>query len=568
MLLLTADRPYELHGCGANQTVPQAAMMAPVARLTVDVPCPEDSPDAPLHALDAVAAAWDAAHGVGGTAGPGPAHVNWRFREPLAPTPAPYELRPDAATRLSEWETSGCPWSAAQSGISTSAAPRGAADGVAAVRSGTLADLNGILSSATRAVIVAGGARSPHDAACLARIVCSLGWPVLCDITSGLRGHGAHAHVVHHADLVLCGCDHRHVDDALRPDAILRIGGRITSKRLQQWMDRVTGVGCPLAVVGDGVDPMDPSRRATVTVHASAEDLAVHLGAMSGALLHSAVCDAWVRADAAVADALAQLDVARPHEGGGGQMPHPPRETHPPQEPHPPRETHPPREPVVARVALREAQRAGAIAMLSSSMPVREADMHADRASTPWCIANRGASGIDGIVATAAGACAASGRPTLLLIGDVAALHDLSSWSLLRELPVPLCMVIVNNSGGGIFRFLPIAGHMSAYSPWFDSPHNVSFCCAAEAFGVRHIAVHSESALADAVREVLVEGATADYMPPDSTRQHAVRVHPAHVIEVRTLADRLVPDHRAVQAACASAVAESLAAGVARGGAR
>ena len=194
--------------------------------------------------------------------------------------------------------------------------------------------------------------------------------------------------------------------------------------------------------------------------------------------------------------------------------------------------------------------------MLSSSMPVRDAEMHADCAATPLCIANRGASGIDGIVATAAGACRASRTPVLLLIGDVAALHDLASWSLLRDLPAPMCVVVVNNDGGGIFRFLPIADHGEIYSPWFDSPHGLAFGGAAAMFSLAYERVGDMRGFAEAVRRSL---------RGDCGPMHAGGRHSARIVEARTEADRIVDDHRAIQVECARAVHGSLAARQAEG---
>jgi 2-succinyl-5-enolpyruvyl-6-hydroxy-3-cyclohexene-1-carboxylate synthase len=549
MLLFTADRPHELHGCGANQSVPQSGMLAPVVRAALDVECPDDPGSTPIDALDAVASAWDAAHG--GTAGP--VHVNWRFREPLAPTRASYSIAPDVAGRLAAWQASREPWDR-----EVANAPRALAVAesgpVPATGLGTVAregidgwcwasdrDVDALIAQvakAARGVVVAGGARSPSEAAELVRIASLLPWPVVADITSGLRSGEALPNVVHHADLALCDGgvadhDHARVREALRPDLILRVGGRVTSKRVQQWIDECASTGCTLAVAGDGVEPMDPSQRASLRVRTCTRRLADRIAA--GAPRCSGIRDAWARADAAVAHALA-LAVG-----------------------HGDRQAGPIREPELVRSALAAAHRAGAIAMLSSSMPVRDADMHSDRAATPVCIANRGASGIDGIVATAAGACRAGGRPVVLLIGDVAALHDLSSWSLLRDLPAPMCVIVVNNDGGGIFRFLPIASHPSVYSPWFDSPHGLTFGAAAAMFSLPYAMVSTDAEWADAIHAGLSESGGSR---PGGPR------HSARIIEARTSADGIVPDHRRIQATCADAVRDALAMRAAQGAER
>jgi 2-succinyl-5-enolpyruvyl-6-hydroxy-3-cyclohexene-1-carboxylate synthase len=543
MLLFTADRPPELHGCGANQSVPQAGMLAPVVRAAIDVACPDEPGASPLDALDAASGAWACAHGNGGA--PGPVHVNFRFREPLAPVVVPWTVEPGAAAQLAAWQRSGSPWvpGAPTAPRTLTGANRCATD--ARWRLAPDADVGALvdrLRESRRGIVVAGGARSPDEAAALARIVRALRWPVIADITSCLRSDPSLLDVVHHSDLALCAgaaagqSSPAHALDALRPDMILRIGARIASKRVQQWIDDAVSGGCALAVVGDGIEPMDPSRQASLLVRTGIGTLADR---MSGEWSSCAgeLADAWRCADDAVAHVLAECDRRQVALHGAGA-----RIT----------------EPMVARDALREAHRAGAIVMLSSSMPVRDADMHADRDATPWCIANRGASGIDGIVATAAGACRAGMKPVLLLIGDVAALHDLASWALLRDLPAPMCVVVVNNDGGGIFRFLPIAGHPAIYSPWFDSPHGLAFEGAATMFSLAHAHVSEGHGFASAVRAALCRSGAG----PAGAR------HAAHIIEVRTAAERIIPDHREIQAECARAVRDALAARPVQGSGR
>ena len=107
----------------------------------------------------------------------------------------------------------------------------------------------------------------------------------------------------------------------------------------------------------------------------------------------------------------------------------------------------------------------------------------ADGASVPVA-ANRGASGIDGTVATAAGFARGLGRPVTLLIGDLALLHDLNSLAMLRD--VHVVVVVLNNDGGGIFSFLPIARHEEFFEPYFGTPQGVGFEPAAKMFGLAY----------------------------------------------------------------------------------
>jgi 2-succinyl-5-enolpyruvyl-6-hydroxy-3-cyclohexene-1-carboxylate synthase len=141
-------------------------------------------------------------------------------------------------------------------------------------------------------------------------------------------------------------------------------------------------------------------------------------------------------------------------------------------------------EPLVARLVSREMAEGHGL-VVASSMPIRDLDAFAtvDGAGVPVA-ANRGASGIDGTVATAAGYARGSGRPVTLLIGDLALLHDLNSLAMLRGLPVTV--VVLNNDGGGIFSFLPVSEHKPFFEPFFGTPQGVGFESAAAMFGLHY----------------------------------------------------------------------------------
>lgn len=98
--------------------------------------------------------------------------------------------------------------------------------------------------------------------------------------------------------------------------------------------------------------------------------------------------------------------------------------------------------------------------------------------------ANRGASGIDGLIATAAGVQQGSDAPVLLVLGDISALYDLNSLALLRQVSAPLVMIVVNNNGGQIFSMLPTP--QGRRERFFAMPQQVCFSSAAEMFGLSY----------------------------------------------------------------------------------
>ncbi len=127
---------------------------------------------------------------------------------------------------------------------------------------------------------------------------------------------------------------------------------------------------------------------------------------------------------------------------------------------------------------------AGAVLFVASSMPIRDIELFfSAHELMPRVLSNRGANGIDGTVSAAFGAAAASEGPVVLLIGDVALIHDLGGLLAARRLQLALTIVLLNNDGGGIFHFLPIAGEADAFEEHVATPHGLEFAHAAALYG-------------------------------------------------------------------------------------
>jgi 2-succinyl-5-enolpyruvyl-6-hydroxy-3-cyclohexene-1-carboxylate synthase len=160
-------------------------------------------------------------------------------------------------------------------------------------------------------------------------------------------------------------------------------------------------------------------------------------------------------------------------------------------------------------------------------MPVRDVETFVPaRTESVRVLSNRGANGIDGTIAAALGAAAAGDGPVVLLIGDVAFAYDATALISARRLEVPLTVVLVDNDGGGIFHFLPIAGEADVFESQIATPHGLDFAALATGLGATHEAVGDPPALRSAVAASLVTPGV-QVIEVRTDRRHNVAVHRA-----------------------------------------
>jgi 2-succinyl-5-enolpyruvyl-6-hydroxy-3-cyclohexene-1-carboxylate synthase len=125
--------------------------------------------------------------------------------------------------------------------------------------------------------------------------------------------------------------------------------------------------------------------------------------------------------------------------------------------------------------------------MIGNSIPIRDLDFISSIIKKDINVfQNRGASGIDGVTSTAIGICANSKYPTYLITGDLSFYYDINSLLIAKQYNIPLITILINNSGGGIFRFLPISKHKSVFQKYFLTPINLSFQKLVEAFDIEY----------------------------------------------------------------------------------
>ncbi|MDQ7051539.1 MAG: 2-succinyl-5-enolpyruvyl-6-hydroxy-3-cyclohexene-1-carboxylic-acid synthase [candidate division KSB1 bacterium] len=371
---------------------------------------------------------------------PGPVHLNCPFREPLTPL-QPEERDWDAyLSSIVSWQNHLQPYT------THFTAPLSPSEVM-------IDELAERFHQAQKGLIMVGQLDSPETADAVVRMADELRWPLAADVGSGLRLERRTDRLIPYFDLLLLSETLR---QEVAPDVILLLGKRVVSKRFLQMLARHHGI--ELIHVAPFSARLDPEHRVN---HRILADVAEFCRALTGAVKPTRNEAYWtelqLRSDR-IARALQQefRDEQPVSEQG-----------------------------VLRRLSQALPESAGLF--LANSMPIRDMDMFGDAAARDVRIAvNRGASGIDGNLATACGFAHGLGRLTTAVLGDLALIHDLNSLWLLKNSPVPLVLIVLNNQGGGIFSFLPVHAVREHFERFFGTPHDLTFGRIAEAFGLTY----------------------------------------------------------------------------------
>jgi len=506
VLLLTADRPYENRDTGSNQAIDQVkAFSSSYVRWFRDILPPHD--DVPV-----AAALADAGHAVTvAKSQRGPVHINIQFRENLAPNAGQVrgDNRANSITSFdgfrftdvpgfNRWSKSGDRWLKSyqlSSGDFGMGLPHGA-----------VAEIARLILRSKRGIIVVGNIRRPTDENDMEALAATydtisdfaqtIGFPIIAGVQSAQLRFSSSA-VIPYAEHIL---KNPTIRQNIKPDLIIQIGAPLVSTEVPAMIasalrDDSANARHILLHPHHGSERMDPSftvsRRVVTEISPFLKALARHLDKRK---LCQAGCSSELsplvrlgrQLQREVPDIISKVSETISKQS---QIP---------------------------GVSLTEPEVAMVLAMmmsnsvtdqslfLSNSMPIRDCDSFLYPASLPKknsnrvhrrgtlnVGSNRGASGIDGIVASATGFAEATGTNTTLLIGDLSALHDLNSFYSLTSGTTsakrPLTTILVNNDGGGIFSFLPVAkyGADVAFDEFFGTPtKSFDYKQGLEAFGL------------------------------------------------------------------------------------
>jgi len=401
----------------------------------------------------------------------GPAHVNCPFEEPLSPS---IDVELPAPTG----EPVELP-ARAEADLTTEEAERLAA-----------------MASGARGAVVVGGL--PGDLSAEWRLwVQELAWPVLAEPTSNVR----EPNEALLAGQALLG-DPAWIE-AHRPEVVLQIGAAPTTRATQAFV-----ASAERLIVADRwhLDP-DPERLATWRIAVDPEALpsALHDRPMKVVPAPDVWTEAWRGADRRVRAALDDfLD--------GVDEPFGPR---------------------IARDVAATIPSGGTL-FVGNSTPIRDLDLAMGPRTGLHILANRGASGIDGLVSTALGI--AAGGPTVAMLGELSFLYDVGAFISARRQTGDLSLVVIANGGGEIFARLPQRS-LPEHRDLFLTPHAMDIAALSRAAGATHVRVEHAADLLPAVEDAIADGLHVVEVAVDLERSSALRA-----AAVKRIADTLAGD--------------------------
>lgn len=312
---------------------------------------------------------------------------------------------------------------------------------------------------ASKGIILIGRLPSRSDVNCILALAQRLKWPIFADVLSLARLQDTPEQIRYF--------DWLFSNNPLKPDCILHFGERLTSKRLMQWLTSVE----PSSYIH-----VSPYTHWCDSWHLQTERIFANIVFTSLSFTNSpdpSWLSAWRLMDSRIRKTIE------------GEMSSHFTET-------------------AAIEILNTLTLDDWAIFLGNSMPIRESDWFLFPKACKGFFANRGLSGIDGNIATVAGLSSGLNTPVLAIIGDITALHDLNSISLLPNSPQPIILLVFNNNGCGIFSHLAVVNDPK-FETLFGFPHGITFEAAAQMFKIPYYFSDTRDSLYDAMNNALLE---------------------------------------------------------------
>ena len=456
LIICTADRPPELIGSGANQTINQHNIYKNHIRWFRDLGLPSIG-DTGFHHLQKIAAK---AYQISLTEDRGPVHLNFPFRKPLEPfsytdevSKKIFKLKPQRIT--------------SNKSLNHNTTGNGLAKAV-----GRLADE---LVKTEKGIIIAGPMEYDRELIKdIKKLSALLKYPVFADGLSQLRCNAGKKdkNIISNFNSILKS---ENFVKEHEPDIILQFGRTPTSSLLESFLEETNADRYLINKYGD---KFDPTRNAKAILTVEAKTFCENLLSSNNQKKITRHKSSWLK-DFIYAEEISEKIKSRIIERAKF-----------------------PNEPSVINEIFKTVP-SGSNIFIGNSLPVRDLDYFSSNLSKRLTIHfNRGASGIDGITSTALG-IASLKKPTFLITGDLSFLHDLNALFIAAKYSIPLKIIVINNNGGGIFESLPIASKVSHFKEYFITPHNLELGGIVESFGINYQLITNRSKLQQQLKVML-----------------------------------------------------------------
>lgn len=451
LIICTADRPPELIGTGANQTINQHNIFANHIRWFRDLGLPSISEIALTHLQKIAVKAYQTCL----IADKGPVHLNFPFRKPLEPgshTDAVNKKTVRLKPQRNSFKKSSSNIQGKQSGL-----------------------INKIIEELIRferGIIIIGPMeydKKISDA--IKKLSRILNYPVFADGLSQLRFgiKKNDGNIVTNFNSILRS---ENFKKHFEPDMILHFGRTPTSSTIEDFLTEATADRYLINPFGDN---FDQTRNAKAIIRSDPDNFCntVYEKLKEIKIRHrkSNYLNNFIKADALIEKIKSRL-IARAKF---------------------------PNETSIIRQII-DSLPSGSNIFIGNSLPVRDLDNFVSTYSKRFIFHfNRGASGIDGITSTALGVASHS-KPSVLITGDLSFIHDLSALISVNKYSIRLIIIVINNNGGGIFESLPIAKNDDKFSEYFVTPHDMDFGRMINSFSIEYAAITSLKKLNSSIR--------------------------------------------------------------------